>query len=290
MAGVIDRVTTANAYGTTPATGALQNLWTGRGGSYTVGNAAVFYQLQYGTLGSDVWTPEAYAGPSVGVIEPGTTGIRFRSYTAGTPAVVFATIAEGKEPLLSGQQFGGTIAASGQVIPPTVSDFQLIQKQPLTITAANFLFSAIPTTFSSLILSLYARADNVAVNDPLVCQFNGDGAANYDWQETFSGNAAVGQEVAAAATQIKLGAIPAASAPANVFGQVDAVFDFYQGAANQKTVRSMCSLKQGLTVADLFVFDTAGFWRSNAAISSINIFPTGGSFVAGSYAALYGRT
>lgn len=121
MAGLIDRVTTTNAYGTTPQTGCIQNLWTGKGGNYTIANASVFYQLQYGGYGEDTWTDEAYSGPSTGTIPPGCTGIRFRSYAAGVAAVVFAAIAEGKEPTLSGQQFAGTVSASGQVIPPSLN-------------------------------------------------------------------------------------------------------------------------------------------------------------------------
>jgi hypothetical protein len=288
MAGVIDRVTTADQYGTTAATGVLQNIWTGRGGSLQIANAAVFYQLQYGIQGADHWTPEAYLAPSVGSIEAGTAGIRFRSYVAGTPAIVFATIAEGHEPIVSGQQFAGTVAASGQVVPP-VSGATLITDSLLANPAATIPLSSISQTFSNLFIDIDALGTTLTNDNVFGMQFNGDVGGTYYGRGYVSGGAGLagfsntfgGQAQVFAPIGVMNSTVPSAYR-VQIPGYRDA------GLAGHPYVSVGAGVGGG-SLTDFRLAHAGGVWVNGAAISSILLVATVGSFASGTRVSLYGE-
>lgn len=83
----------------------LEEVWNSSGGYFQISVADVFMQLQWGPKGQEQWTNEVHVGASSsagasGVLNPGTIGVAFRSYTAGTPATVSAALAAEAEPPL----------------------------------------------------------------------------------------------------------------------------------------------------------------------------------------------
>ena len=90
MPNPLNNVVCLDAYppgaGDTGAT--IRDVYNAHGGWYMVANASVYYQLQWGGLGQDTWTDETAMAPGSGLIGDGATGIRFRNFTAGTPARV----------------------------------------------------------------------------------------------------------------------------------------------------------------------------------------------------------
>jgi hypothetical protein len=97
----------------------ISYVWGARGGSFLVANASVYVQLQYGKHGEESWTDEYAITPTTGAIEPGTIGIRFRNYVAGTVARVGASITPPQQPGVQiGSSFDSTLSSTGGLTPP----------------------------------------------------------------------------------------------------------------------------------------------------------------------------
>lgn len=92
-----DGVQTSNDY-TQPAT--LSEVWNSAGGYFVITVADVFMQLEYGEIGTQQWTNEVHVPVGNGILNQGTIGVRFRSYTSGTPATVTAALAGETEPAI----------------------------------------------------------------------------------------------------------------------------------------------------------------------------------------------
>lgn len=92
----IDNKTTGNEY---TASCTIEGVWQGNGGSFVVSSADVWIELQWGIVGQGQWTTEVHCPAGVSsIILPNTSGVRFRSYVAGSPATVSAAIAYPREP------------------------------------------------------------------------------------------------------------------------------------------------------------------------------------------------
>ena len=148
-------------------------------------------------------------------------------------------------------------------------------------SAANVDITGISATYAHLMISVYARGDNASANVNTLIRFNGDTAANYDWQyaQGIAASAAAGE--AFAQTGGYVGLSPANSAGANLFSSIEIFVPHYAGSANNKQYVAISSLKTGATTGLLGVFLTGGGWRSNAAINQITFLPSAGNFVAG---------
>ena len=157
----------------------------------------------------------------------------------------------------------------------------------LGVAAASITIASIPAGYAHLAFELYGRGDAAAIGIAVNMRFNGDVGANYDDQSS-GGNAATAfaGEIFAQ-TVIHIGDFPAASAPANLPGEIDGIVANYANATFNKTCRTNCAVKRGTTTTTMFVTQHAGFWRSNAAINSITFLATAGNFVAGTRATLY---
>lgn len=163
----------------------------------------------------------------------------------------------------------------------------------LSGSVASISWTGIPAGFRHLKVDLYSRTDRVNVSDNVILQFNGDTAANYDY-ELLSGtgtgpNGAAGEALATAF--ILLGATCAASATANYFGCLEARIKHYAGTTGNKHVNShsgrFTSNGTGTGQVDI----VAGHWRTAAtAINRIDLKPSvGPNFVAGTLATLWGE-
>lgn len=109
---ILDSVATANAY-TDAAT--ISDVWNSSGGYAVVSVADAYVELQYVPHGpgSQEWTNEVHVPVNSPLtLLPGTTGVRFRSYLAGTPATVSAALAAEAEPPIT-LTTPGTVNVSG---------------------------------------------------------------------------------------------------------------------------------------------------------------------------------
>lgn len=153
----------------------------------------------------------------------------------------------------------------------------------LSSSAASISFASIPQTYENL--RLLIRSRGTALTDILL-RINGDSTTAYDYQVLSGNNTATSAFAAAAATSIVVGSHAAGA------GQGTALDVFVPGYARmsspQKILRSQQARFDGDTVADFYVNDISGRWRSTAAIASLTLTPGSGSFDAGTVATLYG--
>ena len=183
-----------------------------------------------------------------------------------------------------------TAVATGDLITATQLNGLpvMIANTTLTGSAATIAFSSIPSHYAHLLLVAYLRSDTGAAIIGGLIRLNSDSAGNYDYQYVLGRAAAASAAETFAATSALLGSIPGSTAGANLFGVVVVDIPHYANSANNKSYTSKNAHKSGTASGNLDALQSAGFWRSNSAISSFYLLPGAGSFVSGSRATLYG--
>ena len=146
----------------------------------------------------------------------------------------------------------------------------------LTSTDSEITFGSIPNTYRDLIVVYTAKSTSTVVNGRL--RFNGDTAGNYFgvFMAGISDNTTTSQ-TRSSETSIFLDNAYAANPSVTIIN----IFDYAQ-TDKQKTIlnRSNSYTEQ--------VSAHASRWASTAAINSVTIYPTAGSWEIGSQFALYG--
>lgn len=152
----------------------------------------------------------------------------------------------------------------------------------LGVAAASITASGIVATYAHLLITLYARSDQATTIVGSLMRFNGDAAANYDYQFVQGQAATAAAAETFGATSVQIGNIPANSAGANLFGANQIFIPHYAGSSNNKQVVAIGSSKLGTATTNLNAVIFGGGWRSTAAINSITIFAGGsGNLMAG---------
>jgi len=256
-------------------------------GYFTVANNPVFAQYIYGQQGQDKFSPEFFLAPSVypifGNEANPIAGIRFRNAVAGSAAQVFGAFFYRNDPTLTpSSEFLSTISSAGLYTPPSTGAIRVIQRQSLSIAAANVTFTSIPGTFDSLFIIYQARLDAAIFNGSLNLRFNLDAGANYNLQLHGANNAANIAAANSLANQIQVGSITGAAATAGRAGSGDILIPNYAGTTFHKTLVAHNGFSQANTNGDQQYLDSTGTWISTAAVTSILLFPGAGNFIAGS--------
>lgn len=164
---------------------------------------------------------------------------------------------------------------------------RLIDSFVLTGAVASLTFSNIPNIYDHLLILYYVKSDFSATVIHL--RFNADVGANYDHLRLIILHpATLATAEGIAGTSIELPAI-VPLAPANAFDEGMLIINHYANSANQKAALAMATFKLGLLTGNFRFQATSGWWRSNAAITSMTLFLLGGSnFDTGSRFDLYG--
>lgn len=273
--------------------GAMLIAQAGSNGGYAaVTTADVYVQLAYSPDGGVTleWTPQVHVAPGNIILEKGTRGIRFKSYTAGTPATVSAGLSEPLEPSLQ-------LASAGVATPAGATGaVQLIASQVLGAAQPSFdtntiLGGNIPQTYNHLRLMMMLRGTNASASITSQLRFNADASAAYDyvvgrWSGSSSGTAEV---FAAAAVSLDNNSTPGATAGAGLFSQVNVDIDGY-ALPLAKVLDSEVTTKIGTASGNLQRVFVGGFWRNTSAVQRIQVLPNVGNFDAGSAFYLYGIT
>jgi hypothetical protein len=134
---------------------------------------------------------------------------------------------------------------------------------------------------------LFGRASPAAEAQNPQMTFNNDSGSNYDTQIVVSSTTSPTLVEAIATTFMRLGSVPAANAPANVFGTTIIDIPFY-GSAQHKTQHHFQQLKISTSTPANFTDMGTGLWRSTSAITRVTIALNSGNFVTGSRCILYG--
>lgn len=157
---------------------------------------------------------------------------------------------------------------------PTPGAVALISKQSLASTASSVTFSSIPQGYTHLLLVILAAGSasgNVEIN------LNGDFGANYSYL-TVGGNAT--SAFASRSTSALFGQIGAISTTPGTY-RVDIA-----GYSGTTLIKSATSTS--VTLGGPFSELVGTSWNNIAAITSITLTPSTGTFAAGSIFSLYG--
>ena len=168
--------------------------------------------------------------------------------------------------------------------------YTLISSNVLTSSAASVTFSAIPATYTDLVLRISARDDLAQVEESLKIILNSDTATNYS--ATFlrgTGSAVVSgrDSGAGSAAQRMQGRFSVSnSATSNTFGNMEIYFSNYTSTGTK--VSSIFGVAETNATAAMMAA-TASQYRGSSAISNIEITSIGGgNFLSGSSFYLYG--
>jgi hypothetical protein len=168
--------------------------------------------------------------------------------------------------------------------------YTLISSNVLTSSAASVTFSAIPATYTDLVLRISARLDSAQAADSMRIIINDDTNANYSITYLQgNGSAASSSRESGAGSggrRILAPYIPAATSTSNTFGSHEIYIPNYTSTSSRPV--SQFGVQETNATAALLAA-SANLYRGTSAISKLEIFDIGGSnFVSGSSFYLYG--
>lgn len=159
----------------------------------------------------------------------------------------------------------------------------------------TFTFTGLDQAYRDLMLACQLRSDDAdgVENDLVALTFNNDGGANYDYvakygraDNVFAAGGVIGN------TYIEIAMCEAANSRANVFTPFTVWVQGYRFTDREKI--AYCSNSGALgnrsALADLYIQENRGAWRSQNAITRVDLNPVNGTnFAAGSRVTVYGR-
>lgn len=165
--------------------------------------------------------------------------------------------------------------------------YKLITSTTLSSTTATVTFSAIPSTYTDLVISLSTRSDRTVWSPLMYMTINGNTSASYNY-------AAVGQANGSAFSSQVYGAnndAPSLNAGANATANAFGYTQYYIPSYNSSSNKVWWSLDApGFNNATFYQFEnSSSLWANTSAITSITFGMAGGfNFVANSSFYLYG--
>jgi hypothetical protein len=159
--------------------------------------------------------------------------------------------------------------------------YQLIEAQTLGSSATSVTFSAIPATYTDLLLKASIRGNVAQINQSYQITFNGTSTTGISMKRLY------GTGAAAASDSLILTEAVGASATANTFSNEDIYIPNYLSTANAKSFSIDGVIENnGTTGYQVFY---AGLWNpaTQAAISSIVLTAQGGSSQLVQYSSFY---
>jgi hypothetical protein len=164
--------------------------------------------------------------------------------------------------------------------------YTLISSNVLTSSQASVTFSAIPSTYTDLVIRFSVRTDQSDTQDSLALKFNGDSSALYSIVALRGNGATATSFLSSGATSINTGQVDGDTATANTFSSTEIYIPSYT-ASQSKPSSTFFAQENNITTA--FIGAYANLYRSNTAISSIAFTPNGGTnFLSTSSFYLYG--
>lgn len=161
--------------------------------------------------------------------------------------------------------------------------YSLIASATSNGSVASITFSAIPQTFTDLVVRISARNTGTNVDNSMAIQPNGSSANDSSTWLSGSGSAASSSRSTA---DFNAGRITSGNATANTFGNNELYIPNYTVAAN-KPMSIFGVAETNATAVEMRV--NAMLWSNTAAITSLNITTDGvGNFASGSTFFLYG--
>ena len=168
------------------------------------------------------------------------------------------------------------------------STYTLISSNVLSSSAASVTFSAIPSTYTDLVVRISARTDRASQNNSFIAvkPFNSDTGTNYSYTILTGNGAAASTFNESNVAYSAMGYVDATTATSNTYASLELYIPSYTASQN-KPISTFGAHENNATTA--YLAATAGLWRNTAAITGVTIDTLGqGSFIATSSFYLYG--
>jgi hypothetical protein len=162
-----------------------------------------------------------------------------------------------------------------------MATYTLIDSEVLTASAASVTFSAIPATYTDLVLRMSIRKDSTTF-DSIGLRFNGS-FSGYSFTALLGDGSSASSLRFGPASQGRAYSQAGSSATSNTFGSIELYVANYAVSAS-KVASAFGASENNATSAQIGT--VANLWQDNAAITSIEII--NGNFVSGSSFYLYG--
>lgn len=235
------------------------------------------------------------------VMNAGVTGVTWASgalaliQTQGDLVVGAAANSLTRLALGSASQYLRVNAAGTGVAWETVSASASVEKiTSVTLGAATGVvdFTSISTAYSMLQVSIIARSNATSVSDTVQCRLGFGGtvvtSATYDYEFFLGTGTSVSGAGSITQTQMVLGGIAAATAPAGEAGLIDTIIPAYAGTTFNKKYRSTFSVRFDAAAGDQQAGFYAGDIRNTGAIDTLRFLTASGQFITGSTFVLWG--
>lgn len=196
----------------------------------------------------------------------------------GTTAVAFLT-GHTVELRVTAETITNALVAPAQIYAGAMRE---IASVTTTGSQASVTFSAIPSTYKSLLLVSNSRGTNATNTISTTIQCNGDTGANYaHLRENRFGSAG-----SLTGTNMDLFAVPGSSATTLYHGEANIWFHDYTDITRHRSIMAQSTVLDGTSVIHQ---QAAGWWRNaSAAISQLVIACGAGNWADGSRFTLYG--
>jgi len=167
------------------------------------------------------------------------------------------------------------------------STYTLISSQVLASSASSVTFSAIPATYTDLVVRASARSDFAGNDEIFVIRYNSDSAANYSFRYLQVNGSTAGSGAFSNRTTEWALYTNGNSATSNTFGNLEMYIPNYTSTSS----RPYSSFGVGETNASspAMIAVLAGLYQGTSAISSISFAPGNGTnWLSASSFYLYG--
>lgn len=166
------------------------------------------------------------------------------------------------------------------------STYTLISSNVLSSDTASVTFSAIPSTYTDLVLRCSYRGTNVAANALQARVTFNSTTSGYSFTELYGTGAAAASNRGSSLANIELDqAADSAGNTTSTFTSVELYIPNYTVSIN-KPMSSFSAPEQNGTTA--YMSARAGLWSNTAAITSVTLTANVNNFVSGSSFYLYG--
>jgi hypothetical protein len=164
--------------------------------------------------------------------------------------------------------------------------YTLIASNTLSSAAASVTFSAIPATYTDLVLRYSARSDGASVDDYFSLTVNGITTSVYSLTNLTSDGSTVGSTRLSNNTSMRAYGCAGANSTSNTFASGELYIPSYTAAQNKPLSNYGANETNASAV---FMGAVANLYRQTTAISSITFAPlVGTNIVSGSSFFLYG--
>jgi len=164
--------------------------------------------------------------------------------------------------------------------------YTLISSNVLTTTTASVTFSAIPATYTDLVLRISGRGNRANTTDEWRMTINGLSTTIYSDTIMYGSGTSATSSRLSNGTIVRDGAINAATSTSNTFSSLELYIPSY--TVSQSKPFSYFGVTE-INAATTNSIDAAAYlWRDNGAISTLVLTNASGSWVADSSFYLYG--